>query len=418
MYAILKAGNIFHTFTLSNAKGLRILRCAQNDRANLFGCWYIILADSSKHAQAIEMEVDEMGIPKRLSAICVVLIMAICSAMPAAASNVPAPVPPANPIGIQSIVESAAIAPGMVQLTVVAGTATNFVWIRFEGNRYVHGTRTASDLTSSTWVIDYMPRFDTPHSVTVYSNRQNTPTGADSRTITVYLQYPFIPTEHLAIQSVTITPRVVTGGSEGHIVVQGPVCNLARAFHRDAIFNLTMVTLSIRTHADIGAVWIRDVDGIERMATAVWPTTATMRTWEIDFSPTRSGYIVVFANQTHSHWGAAERSEFIDVGGSGRASIRQASANIITDWYWGMQSNVVIRVTTNQHANSVWAVLPDRQIVPLRHVLGFGLTDRVWEAAVWTDGLPISVHAAEVFGVVGGFSDSSMMIDHWTFPLR
>ena len=37
---ILTAGNIFHTVTLSNAKGLRILRCAQNDRANLFGCWY------------------------------------------------------------------------------------------------------------------------------------------------------------------------------------------------------------------------------------------------------------------------------------------------------------------------------------------------------------------------------------------
>ena len=327
---------------------------------------------------------------KKLAALLLVVIVATGAAMPVVASGT-------NPIAIQAVWESEATAEGLVQLTVVTGTAANFVWIHFEGNRHEHGIRIASDMTSSTWVINYRPSFLTPHTVTVFSNRINSPTNAESREHIVFQHSPFIPLEHPIIQNITVTQRDIIHANPRYVAPG------------------TEVTLNIRTNADMGAVWIRDVDGIERRATGVWPTTATQRNWEIVFTPTRAGHVVVFANETHDPWGAAQRSEFIGIG-SGEAVIRHASASRIVEWHWGIQANAVIRVTTNEHTNSVWAVLPNRQLVPLRHVLGFGLSDRVWEAPVWTSGLPITIHASEAFGAVGGFSDASMTIYHWSMP--
>ena len=327
---------------------------------------------------------------KKLAAILMAATMAIGAAMPVAASST-------SPIGIQAVWESYAAAEGLVQLTVVTGTAANFVWIQFEGNRHAHGVRIASDVTSSTWVINYRPSFFSPHTVTVFSNRGNSPVGAESREHVVFQHSPFVPLEHPIIQNITVTQRDIVHANPRYVAPG------------------TEVTLNIRTNADMGAVWIRDVDGIERRATSVWPTTATQRNWQVVFTPTRPGYVVVFANETHNVWGAAQRSEFIGIG-SGAATIRHASATRIVEWHWGVQANAAIRVTTNEHTNSVWAVLPNRQIVPLRHVLGFGMSDRVWEAAVWTSGLPITIHATESFGAVGGFSDASITIYHWSAP--
>lgn len=299
---------------------------------------------------------------------------------------VPSPTP-IGPITIQAIIETTPMAANMVQLSVVTGTATNYVWVRFDGNRTAHGRRVASDLTSQTWVIDYQPHVLGPHAVTVYSNRSNTWVGAYSRTINVVLHQPFIPLVNPVIQNVTVSPSPVVPG--------------------------TNVTIRVRTNADVGAVWIRDVDGIERVARSIPPTTATQRNWEIVYRPTRAGSVVIFANSTHNPWGAAQRSEFIGVRG-GRAVVTHATASRFADWSWGTGADTVIRVTTNQFANSVWAVLPNRQVVPLTHISGAGTSNRVWEVSTWVTGLPIVVHATENIGVVGGFSDSSRIINSWT----
>ena len=327
---------------------------------------------------------------KKLAALLMVAIMTICMPIPLEANS-------SNPIAIQAVWESEAAAEGFVQLTVVTGTAANFVWIQFEGNRHAHGTRVTSDVTSSTWVINYRPSFYSPHTVTVYSNRSNSPVNAESREHLVFRHSPFVPLEHPIIQYITVTQRDIIHANPRYVAPG------------------TEVTIRIRTNADMGAVWIRDVDGIERRATRVWPTTTTQRNWEVVFTPTRPGYVVVFANETHNVWGAAQRSEFIGIGGGG-AAIRHASASQILEWQWGLQANAVIRVTTNNQANSVWATLPNRQTVPLRQVLGFDLSDRVWEASVWTGGLPITVHASEAFGATSGFSDASLSIYHWSAP--
>ena len=292
-----------------------------------------------------------------------------------------------GPISIQAVLETSPIAANMVQLTVVTGTATNYVWVRFDGNRTAQGHRVASDLTSQTWVINYQPHFLGQHSVTVYSNRSNTWVGAYTRTVNVVLHQPFIPLVHPVIQTVTVSPSPVTPGMN--------------------------VTIRVRTNADVGAVWIRDVDGIERVARSIPPTTATQRNWEIVFRPTRAGSVVIFANSIHSPWGAAQRSEHIAMRG-GRATVTHASASRFTCWTLGTGADTLIRVTTNHFANSVWAVLPNRQAIPLTQVSGAGTSNRVWEVSTWHVGLPIVVHATESFGVVGGHSDSSRIINSWT----
>ena len=292
-----------------------------------------------------------------------------------------------GPISIQAILETTPMAANMVQLTVVTGTATNYVWVRFDGNRTAHGHRVASDLTSQTWVINYQPHFFGPHSVTVYSNRSNTWVGAYTRAFNVVLHQPFIPLAHPVIQNVTVAPQPVTPGAN--------------------------VTIRVRTSADVGAVWLRDVDGIERVARSIPPTTATQRNWEIVFRPTRAGSVVIFANSTHTPWGAAQRAEHIAMRG-GRATVTHATASRFTCWTLGTAADTVIRVTTNHFANSVWAVLPNRQVIPLVHVSGAGTSNRVWEVSTWVTGLPIVVHATENIGVVGGISDSSRIINSWT----
>ena len=327
---------------------------------------------------------------KKLAAMLMVAILTCISAMPLMASGI-------NPLAILTVVESEASAEGFVQLTVVTGHGANFVWIQFEGNRFEHGTRIRTDVTSSTWVINYRPSFLTPHTITVFSSPSSSPSNAVTREHVVFQHSPFIPLEHPMIQNITVTQRDIVHANPRYVAPG------------------TEVTMNIRTNADMGAVWIRDVDGIERRATSVWPTTDTQRNWQVVFTPTRPGYVVVFANETHNPWGAAQRSEFVGIG-DGAGSIRHASASLITEWHWGMQANAVIRVTTNGHTNSVWAVLPNRQVVQLRHVLGFGISDRVWEAAVWTSGLPITVHATEAFGAAGGLSDDSVTIYHWSMP--
>ena len=293
-----------------------------------------------------------------------------------------------GPITIFSVMETTPTAAGMVQLTVVTGPSANHVWVQFDGTNRADGFRISTDATSSTWVINYRPRFFAPHTVTVFSNTTNNWAGAATWTHNVVLHQPFIPHVNPVIQSVTVTPRTVNMGGN--------------------------VTIRIRTNADVGAVWVRDVNGVERGAWSISPTTATQRNWEVVFNPTRTGTVTIFANHFHTPWGAATRSEMITVRGGRATIVSTPIARRITDWQWGAQADTLITVTTNQWANSVWAVLPNRQTIPLRHVSGTGVSNRVWEAHTWGGALPITIHAAEAVGVIGGFSDATRTINAWT----
>ena len=300
-----------------------------------------------------------------------------------------------GPASIFNAWETAPIAPGMVQLTVVTGNQASFVWLEHSGNQRAEGRRVATDVTSTTWTIDYRPVSFIPHTVTIFSNTANTWSGADQRVHPVVLHQPFVGSVNPAfaglpapvIQNVTSTPRdVAPGGS---------------------------VTLNIRTNASVGAVWVRDIDGREWGAWSVLPTTTTQRNWQVVITPTRAGSVTVFANHDHNPWGAITHAHHINVR-AGRATVVSATARRVTDWHWGMQMDTLISVTTNQWANSVWAVLPNRQMIPLTHISGAGTSNRVWEVLTWGGALPITIHVAEAASVVGGFSDSTRTINTWT----
>ena len=300
-----------------------------------------------------------------------------------------------GPASIHNVWESAPIAAGMVQLTVVTGNQANFVWVQFDGNRTEQGRRVATDATSSTWTIDYRPGTFAPHTVTVFSSTTNTWSDADQRLHNVVLHQPFAGSVNPAfaglpspvIQTVTVTPREVSPGGN--------------------------VTINIRTNAAVGAVWVRDVDGREWPAWSVLPTTATQRNWQAVITPTRTGSVTIFANHFHTPWGAVQRAENINVR-AGRATVVSATARRITDWHWGFQADTHISVTTNRWANSVWAVLPNRQTIALTHISGTGTANRVWEVHTWGGALPITIHVSEAAGMVGGFSDATRTINTWT----
>ena len=308
---------------------------------------------------------------------------------PGQAGQVPLPAP-VGPIAIVSAWETSPIAQGMVQLTVVTGNQAAYVWVSLDGaagGNAVQGRRLFTDATSSTWVIDYRPAAFVPHTVQILANRTFTWAGAETLNFNVALHQNFVPQANPQIQTVTVSPREVSAGGA--------------------------VTIRVRTNADVGAVWVRDMDGIERGAWSIAPTTNTQRNWELTFTPARAGTVTVFANHSHTPWGAAARSEQINMR-TGRATISTATAQRITDWQWGFQADTHIRVTTNRWAYSVWAVMPNRQVVPLHHVSGTGTANRVWEAQTWGGALPITIHAAEASGVFGGFSDAQRTINSWT----
>lgn len=301
----------------------------------------------------------------------------------------------ANPLEIQAIWESPATEEGAVTLTIVTGTAADAVWVHFDGTGIARASRVSTNLTSATWTATYAPGHPLPHQVTVFSARRGMENRAESRVHTVVMHSPHVPLEHPAIQSITVSVR-----------------DIVHANPRQAAPGYE-VTVRVRTNADMEAVWLRDMDGIERRAARVWPETGAMRNWEVVFTPTRSGSVVVFANLTHSHIGAAQRSERITIGQSEAAEIFSAAASPIWGWESGAAVNLNLSVTTSERANSVWAHLPGGQTVELRQVAGFNATsDRVWEASVWAQRLPIVVHASEAFGQTEGFSDSAATIWH------
>ena len=293
--------------------------------------------------------------------------------LPAAASP-PLQTVPAMPfsatvpgLAIHSVAEVMASAENLVRLQIVTGPDVGFVWIRCDTPRYHLATRVQADATTITWLLEYRPQAMTPHVVQLSANRTYTRGGATNVELIVPVSVPFIPAPTPQIQSISVSPSHIVAGSS--------------------------VTVRVRTNADVGAVWIRDTDGVERALVNVEPNTATQRNWEVVITPVRSGTITAYANTTREAPNPVGRNHQLHVV-TQRASIVAAHATIHA-WHWGWVGSAhALRVVTNEFANTVWATLPNGATFNLTRVSNIG-TNRVWELRSWSGQLPITVHVTE-----------------------
>lgn len=269
----------------------------------------------------------------------------------------PAP-PNLGPVAIASITETPATAQGFVQLTVVTGAETQEVWVNFDRVNNVRatgsfrrGTMLRQDTNSKTWVIDFPLAAWTPQTVEVGSNRTYNWPGAATQTHTLMLSQPFVTPVTPVIRSVNASQTNVASGGR--------------------------MTFTIGTNLDAEHVWIRDIDGREFTASRT-TSSATTRNWTVDFSPTRTGAVTIFANATRTETNAATRTETITVGGHGSALIVGTPTA-----EWTNNDNLRITVTTNNQAERVWATMPNGNRVQL-HRTNSGSGNRNWSIDTWT----------------------------------
>jgi len=265
-----------------------------------------------------------------------------------------------GPVGIANLRETPAVARGQVRLTLNTGPQANYVWVRFDGNLYARGEMIAqSPAGYRTWTIDFQPRVWSVQQVQVGANRTFHYTGAALQSLQLTLTQPYVPVTTPEIRNAVLTPREVAPGGRQ--------------------------TIRITTNEHVGAVWIRDMDGREFNARSIAPNTATTRTWEVEFTPSRSGHVTIFANTTRHATGAVTRQESITVRGQA-VRIIDARANTT-----GVANEARVRVTTNRYAESV-SVRIHNQTVHLSHISGT-TGNRVWEALINPASLDIEVRA-------------------------
>jgi hypothetical protein len=289
-----------------------------------------------------------------------------------------------GPIEIVSVTETPAVGEGMIQLTVVTGPEAQYAWVRFDENRFARGTITSQTTTHRTWVINFRPFQWTAQQVLVASNRVYNWTGASRQYYNLTLAHPFVQPVVPVINTVTVNPanRTVNPGSSA--------------------------TLTIRTNADVNAVWVRDVDGREHNARAIAPTTATARTWEVTFNPIRTGAVLVFANTSRVPEGAATRTESLIVVAAS-ASIVAANAQ----WMGGAANELRVQATTNSATQTVWAVLSNGNRIQLTRT-DTGTGDRTWQA--WLTNVPagnIVIHASRHTGNINALSADDTRTVTW-----
>jgi hypothetical protein len=275
------------------------------------------------------------------------------------------PQPPATlgPISIASVTETPATRTNFVQLTVVTGVESSEVWVNFDRvngarntGRFARGTLQSQTASSKTWVINFSPTTWAPQRVEVGSNRTYNWPGAATQIFDVTLSQPFTRPSNPAIQSVSVNPRTVSPGNS--------------------------TTFSIRTNADVENVWIRTVDGVEHNAVRAG-STGTSRNWTVSFNPVRSGNVTIFANSHRSETGATTRTEHINVGSVARAAFVSTPS---ASWTGNVNvthanNNLVITATTNEHTNSVWAVVNGNRVQLNRTNSGSG--NRTWSVNTW-----------------------------------
>jgi hypothetical protein len=283
------------------------------------------------------------------------------------------PPAPANlaPMAIASVTETPAIAANSIQLTVVTGAGVNEVWAHFDRHqgegRFARATMASQDANSRTWVLNFTPRAWAVQTVQVGANRTYDWPGATLRDHALTLAQPFVPPVNPTITNVTVANRTVATGANA--------------------------TFTIRTNTDVNNVWVRNVDGAETNATRT-TDTANARNWTVSFNPQRSGTVAIYANATRTTTGAARRTETITVGHTS-ATISAANAN------WTTGTQVTISATTNNAAQSVWAVLPNGQRVQLNQTTAAATTgNRTWSTTAnnIAHGGTITVFASGISG--------------------
>jgi hypothetical protein len=268
-----------------------------------------------------------------------------------------------GPLGIANLRETPAVAQGQVRLTLNTGPEVGYVWARFDGNLYARGTRIAQGHGYLTWTIDFRPRSWSPQQVQVGANRVFNYTGATLQNFQLTLTQPFTPITAPEIRTSTVSPQNVAPGSRA--------------------------TIRITTNEHVGAVWIRDMDGREVNARNIAPNTATTRTWEVDFNPSRSGSVTIFANTTRHATGAVSRQENVTVRGQ---VLRIIDARATSPS--GTHNTSTVRVTTNRYAESV-SIINNNRTFHLNHISGT-TGNRVWEAEIEGAVLDIEVRASSL----------------------
>ena len=277
-----------------------------------------------------------------------------------AQTTVAIPPAPANlgPIDIASVTETPATAQGEVQLTVVTGAETNDVWVNFDRvnnaratGRFARGTMISQNANSRTWVINFRPNAWATQQVEIGSNRTYNWPGASTQFHNLTLSQPFVPPSNPAIQNVTVSNRSVNTGSN--------------------------TTFTIRTNNDVEHVWVRDADGREHNANRT-TTSGANRNWTVTFNPVRSGNVTIFANATRTETGAVTRTENINVGHNFDATIVGTPTAT-----WVSGNNTRINVTTNQHAETVWAVMPGSNNRIQLNRTNSGSGNRTWSIDTW-----------------------------------
>jgi hypothetical protein len=225
-----------------------------------------------------------------------------------------------GPLAIISVIETAATAPNMVQLTVITGPEASEVWVR-HGGMYNRGTMTAENLQAQTrtWVINFRPTNFVRQQVEVFANRAYVVAGATRREFQVELSAPFLtPSNPLIINAIANPTSINPGGAS---------------------------TVTVTTNNDAEFVWI--MVGGTRINAVRSGTTVTQRTWTATVHPATTMDVVVHANATNVTQGAAVRNVRIDVG-TARATIHSARAE------WDATNSARVTVYTNQHAGRVW----------------------------------------------------------------
>jgi hypothetical protein len=133
------------------------------------------------------------------------------------------------------------------------------------------------------------------------------------------------------------------------------------------------VTFTIHTNLDVENVWVRAANGSEHNATRSGTATATRRTWTVTFNPGQSGNVTVFANTTRTETGAVTRTQNITVGTVAADIIGTPTA------VWN-GTNTTINVTTNEHTETVWAVMQGGNRVQLNRTNPGATGNRTWSA--------------------------------------
>lgn len=272
-------------------------------------------------------------------------------------NQVNTPCPAVENQRIYSIAEVSAPFPESVRLSVVTGESSNYVWVQFEGNRYVQGTIVSEIGNQRFWEIVYRPIHFTSHTVKVGANHAYILDDyLVGQIFQILLSAPFVRPANPQIASVSVRQSNLVLGET--------------------------TTITVSTNADVEHVWA-EVDGrrINARRTNASAGSVAVRLWSINIRPHESQTIIVFAVARDSKQDPVSRDVTIRVNESvPEAIITRAYAtpeNIIAGDY------TTINVRTNSDTTHVWAEVDGRRVNARRVSTARSFTSTVtWELKV------------------------------------